>query len=70
MKNSLRENAEALAMKTVLSYINGKDPDEAIAKVLSWVDKFDEKEGTVGLQRKLRQISTRKSDRRLSRISS
>ena len=53
MKNSLRENAEALAMKTVLSYINGKDPDEAIAKVLSWVDKFDEKEGTVAKQRKL-----------------
>ena len=35
MKNTLKENAEALAMKTVLSYINGKDPAEAIEKVLS-----------------------------------
>ena len=53
MKNTLKENAEALALKTVLGYINGKDPDEAIAKVLEWVDRYDEKEGTVAKQRKL-----------------
>ena len=53
MKNTLKENAEALALKTVLSYINGKDPDDAIAKVLEWVDRFDEKEGTVAKQRAL-----------------
>ena len=53
MKNTLKENAEALALKTVLSYINGKDPDDAIAKVLEWADKFDEKEGTVAKQRAL-----------------
>ena len=49
---SIKENAQVLAMKTALSYINGKDPDEAIEKVLSWVDKFDEKDGTVAVQRK------------------
>ena len=41
MKANLKETAEALAIKTVLSYINGKDPDEAIESVISWVDKFD-----------------------------
>ncbi len=52
MKNTLKENAEALALKTVLSYINEKDPDDAIEKIISWVDKYDEKEGTVAKQRK------------------
>ena len=53
MKNTLKENAEALALRTVLGYINGKDPDDAIEKVLEWVDKFDGKEGTVAKQRAL-----------------
>ena len=53
MKNTLKENAEALALRTVLGYINGKDPDDAIEKVLEWADKFDEKEGTVAKQREL-----------------
>lgn len=47
---SLKESAEAFAARKALDSINGKDPDKAIEKVLGWVSRFDEKEGTVALQ--------------------
>lgn len=50
MRTSLKESAEAFAARKALDSINGKDPDKAIEKVLGWVSRFDEKEGTVALQ--------------------
>ena len=50
MRTSLKESAEAVAARKALDSINGKDPDKAIEKVLGWVSRFDEKEGTVALQ--------------------
>ena len=50
--NSIKENAAAAAMRTALNYINGKNPDEAIERVMEWIDRFDSKEGTVKAQMK------------------
>ena len=52
MRNSIKDNAEAIALKTVLGYINEKEPDEAIGRIIDWVDRFDAKEGTVSKQLK------------------
>ena len=52
MRNSIKDNAEAIALKTVLGYINEKEPDEAIDRIIDWVDRFDAKEGTVSKQLK------------------
>ena len=51
-ENSIKENAAAAAMRTALNYINGKNPDEAIERVMEWIDRFDSKEGTVKAQMK------------------